>query len=131
MLRLENTHAWNKIHVHQTGHALTTKHFYKYQKQFDANVMTKPKFLTKLANINYNRMLGYKIALDLLGADNVLGIEEDTVMARDALVFSEFILSKYSKNSRFRGINFGSSEIDTSIEKKTYSLLRFGIQGCS
>lgn len=129
VLRLENTHAWNKIHVHQTGHALTTKQFYKYQKHFDANVMTEPKFLTNLANINYNRMLGYKIAFDLLGADNVLGIEEDTVMARDALVFSEFILSKYSKNSRFRGINFGSSEIDTSIEKNTYSLLRFGIQG--
>lgn len=129
VLQLENSQAWKKIHVHQTGHALTTKQFYKYQKHFDVNIFTEPKYSNNLANINHNRMLGYQIAFDLLGADNVLGIEEDTVMAKDSLVFSDFILSKYSKNSRFRGINFGSNEMDSSVEKNTYSLLRFGIQG--
>lgn len=129
VLRMENSQAWRKIHIHQTGHTLTTKQFYKYQRQFDVNILSEPKYSNKLANINYNRMLGYQIAFDLLGADSVLGIEEDTVMSKDSLVFSDFILSKYSKNSRFRGINFGSNEMDNSEEKNTYSLLRFGIQG--
>lgn len=126
---LENSEMWKKIHIHQIGHALTTKQFYKFQKNFDINILSEPKYSTNLSNINYNRLLGYRIAFDLLGADNVFGIEEDTVIAKDALVFTDFILNKYSKDSRFRGINFGSGEIDVSEYKNSYSLLRFGIQG--
>jgi len=129
ILNLKNVEKWQKIHIHQTGYEQATKEFYKFQKYFETNILIPPKYNTKLANINSNRILGYRIAFDLLGAENVIGIEEDTVIAKDALLFSDFVLNKYQDDKRFRGINFGSREINDSANPYSYSLLRFGIQG--
>lgn len=126
---LERSSEWKKIHVHQEGHELTTKQFNKYQKYFDLNIRVKPSFQNKLANINFNRILGYRMAFEIMGADNVLGIEEDTIIAKDALNFSSFMLKRYSTNARFRGINLGSGEFNGAASENSYSLLRFGIQG--
>ncbi len=129
ILNLKNIEMWQKMHIHQTGNKQATREFYKFQKYFETNILIPPKYNSKLANINHNRMLGYRIAFDLLGADNVIGIEEDTVIAKDALLFSDFVLNEYRNNKRFRGINFGSREINDSVNPKSYSRLRFGIQG--
>jgi len=128
-MKLERSNEWKKIHVHQEGHELTTKQFDKYQNKFDLNIRVKPIFQNKLANINFNRILGYRMAFELMGADNVLGIEEDTIIAKDALIFSSFVLKQYSTNTSFRGINLGSGEFNGAASENSYSLLRFGIQG--
>ena len=129
IMKLERNNEWKKIHIHQEGHELTTKQFDKYQKYFDINIRVKPIFQNKLANINFNRILGYRMAFELMGADNVLGIEEDTIIAKDALNFSSFVLKRYSTNTSFRGINLASGESKGAASENSYSLLRFGIQG--
>lgn len=129
IINLEKSNEWQKIHIHQVGHEPTTRQFDKYQKYFDINIRVKPVFHNRLANINFNRILGYRMAFELMGADNALGIEEDTVLAKDALIFSRFIIKRYSSNASFRGINLGSGEFNCTASKNSYSLLRFGIQG--
>jgi hypothetical protein len=121
--------SWKKIHVHQTGHPLTTQVFEKYSSFFDVNLKFEPNFSEALPNINFSRVSGYTIAFDLMGADVAIGIEEDTLVANDIFIFSSHVLDRFRKSKNFRGINFGSIEPASSNSPGGYSLLRFGVQG--
>ena len=117
------------MHVYQSGHLNSLNFFKESMSDFDVNIQQEPKFETALANINFNRVLGYRLAFDIYGADAVLGIEEDTILSPDSLYFCEAIYSRYSEEKRFRGINLGSVESSGHISTNSFSLLRFGLQG--
>ena len=84
---------------------------------------------TPLENINHNRFLAYEVAFNEFRADWVLAVEEDVVLSKDAVVFTEFVVSKFSGRRFFRGINLGSREPFDERLFNTYSLLRYGLHG--
>jgi hypothetical protein len=120
---------WKKMHIYQSGHVNSHRFFKERLSDFNVNIQQEPKFGTALANINFNRVLGYRLAFDVYGADAVLGIEEDTILSPDSLSFCESIYSRYSREKRFRGINLGSLETSGLASNNSFSLLRFGLQG--
>jgi hypothetical protein len=85
--------------------------------------------LTALENINRNRYLGNRIAIEELGADRVLAIEEDVEISSDAIRFCNEIMIKYSKKPFFKGINLGSREKYSQEDALTYSRQRYGLHG--
>ena len=129
ILDAKESESWKKIHIHQTGHPLTTQVFEKYSTFFDVNLKFKPNFSETLPNINFSRVSGYTMAFDLMGADVAIGIEEDTLVANDIFIFSSHVVNRFRKSRNFRGINFGSIEPASSNSLGGYSLLRFGVQG--
>jgi len=129
ILDAKESKSWKKIHVHQTGHPLTTQIFEKYSNYFDVNLNFKPNFSEALPNINFSRVSGYKMAFDLMNADVAIGIEEDTIVANDIFIFSSSVIGHFRESKSFRGINFGSVEPADSKSLGGYSLLRFGVQG--
>ena len=74
-------------------------------------------------------MLGNMFAYNILQDDFVLGIEDDSVLAPDALEFTKSIFLKYKNEKYFRGINLGSFENDENIGDAAYSILRYGLNG--
>lgn len=84
---------------------------------------------TPLENINWNRYLGYEMLFNDEKFDWVIAIEEDVAIAPDAIKFATQIYEKYSRDSSFRGINFGSREPFDLKNSNTYSLLRYGLHG--
>ena len=80
----------------------------EYRSEFDLVVLTKPQHSTALGNINQNRIIGSAICFDSLGSDYVLGIEEDSMIGFDALVFIDETVKRFSHSSAFRGVNLGS-----------------------
>ena len=120
---------WLKVLVCQTGHTDVASVVREYEDEFDLVMRLKPQHKTALANINQNRLIGTSICFDLLGSDIVLGIEEDTMIAYDALKFIDQVFLRYQSKIGFRGINLGSHEPRTTENINTYSLLRFGLHG--
>lgn len=84
---------------------------------------------TTVNNISFNRFLGYDFAFQFLESEYVLAFEDDVLVSKDILYFSEYIFDKYQGNKRFRGINFGSHESYSLESSNLYSLQRFGIHG--
>jgi hypothetical protein len=82
-----------------------------------------------MASINFNRITGSKLAFEMYSVNYLLTIEEDALIAQDALKFIEFAIFKYCRNRAFRGVNLGSLETVIPEESNSYSLLRFGLQG--
>ena len=120
---------WDKVLVLQTGYPDVEKIVARYEKHFDLVVRVKKYYEITLGNINQNRILGTSICFDLLNSDVVLGVEEDTLIAFDALHFVNEMCEKYEFNKAFRGVNLGSFESNTEVNRSTYSLLRFGLHG--
>ena len=120
---------WLKVLVCQTGHTDVAGVVTEFEDEFDLVLRLKPQHKTALANINQNRIIGTTICFDLLGSDIVLGIEEDTMIAYDALEFIDQVFLRYQSKIGFRGINLGSHEPRTAENINTYSLLRFGLHG--
>lgn len=120
---------WEKVLVLQTGYPDVEKIVAMYEKHFDLVVRVKKYYEITLGNINQNRILGTSICFDLLNSDVVLGVEEDTLIAFDALHFVNEMCEKYEFYKAFRGVNLGSFESNTEVNKSTYSLLRFGLHG--
>ena len=89
----------------------------------------KRQYEPALGNINFNRILGTSICFELFQSDIVLGIEEDTMIGYDSLIFIDQMVERYSSNRAFRGVNLGSLELKTSENLNTYSLIRFGLHG--
>jgi hypothetical protein len=120
---------WEKVLVLQTGYPDVEKIVARYEKHFDLVVRVKKYYEITLGNINQNRILGTSICFDLLNSDVVLGVEEDTLIAFDALHFVNEMCEKYEFYKAFRGVNLGSFESNTEVNRSTYSLLRFGLHG--
>ncbi len=120
---------WKKILVWQSGFPDTEIVANEFKEFFDITVRVNKQFTSTMACINFNRITGSKLAFEMFSADYLLAIEEDAMIATDALSFIDFAINKYSKNRAFRGVNLGSLEARGVEESNSYSLLRFGLQG--
>ena len=124
-----NSSSWNKVLVWQSGFEEMRSKVQDLRSSFDLIVETRGNKNTVLANINFNRVLGMRLAFDELKADFVLGIEEDAVISTDSLVFIEQICKRFQGTRNFMGINLGSVEPRNDHDLKGYSRLRYGLQG--
>ena len=124
-----NSSSWKKVLVWQSGFEEMKLKVEELRSSFDLIVETRGNQNTVLANINFNRTLGMRLAFDELKADFVLGIEEDAVISTDSLVFIEQICQKFQGTRNFMGINLGSVEPRSEHDLKGYSRLRYGLQG--
>ena len=129
IIAAEGSSDWKKVLIHQVEFDQVDQVIKEYEKHFDLVVRVKRQFEPALGNINFNRILGTSICFDLFQSDIVLGIEEDTMIGFDALIFIDQMVEKYSSNRGFRGINLGSLEPKTAENLNTYSLIRFGLHG--
>jgi len=120
---------WRKVLIWQEGHADVYKVVEEYRSFFDLVVLTKPQHTTALGNINQNRIIGSTICFEAFGSDYVLGIEEDSMIGFDALVFIDEMVKKYGNYAAFRGVNLGSLERVSPTEIGDFSLVRFGLHG--
>lgn len=124
-----NFDLWELIVIHQKASNKVDTVLNKYKNIISLLVSLDQKYHFPLGNINYNRVLGTRLAFEIFGAKCVLGIEEDNVISKNSLIFIEQILHKYGKSRHFRGINLGSVESGKDISRDGYSLLRYGLHG--
>lgn len=120
---------WHLVVIHQKGDLEVELVIKNHQKFIETIIEIKSRFKKPLANINYSRIIGTKFAFEVLDADYMLGIEEDTIVSSDALDFIDFAASKYMTNRSFRGVNLGSLEPKSEHDINGYSKLRFGQHG--
>jgi len=125
----EESANWNKILVHQLGHLDVQEVVSTFSDEFELILQLKKQKHEILGNINFNRIVGMAVGFDLFESEIVLGIEEDTIIAFDALIFINEMFDLYKSRRAFRGINLGSLEIKTAANLHSYSLLRFGLHG--
>lgn len=124
-----NSSSWKRVLVWQSGFEEMKHKVEELRPSFDLIVETRGNQNTVLANINFNRLLGMRLAFNELKADFVLGIEEDAVISTDSLVFIEHIFEKFQGSRNFMGINLGSVEPRNEHDLRGYSRLRYGLQG--
>jgi len=129
VLNATSSAEWNKILVLQEGFPEVFELVLEHKQYFDSILFTKPKRKTTLGNINDNRILGTSIGFTHFNSQCVLGIEEDTKIAKDSLDFIAEMCKRYGHRRAFRGINLGSIEQQSEITKSSYSLLRYGLHG--
>jgi hypothetical protein len=129
VLNAEGSADWNRVIVHQLGHSDVQEVVSEFSDQFDLVLKLKKQKEDTLGNINFNRVFGMSVCFDLFESEVVLGIEEDTVIAFDALCFINEMFHIYKSRRAFRGINLGSLEVKTEDNLYSYSLLRFGLHG--
>jgi hypothetical protein len=129
VLNSHGSQDWEKVLLLQRGYPDVEKVVAKYEDRFDLVIRVKKFHEITLGNINQNRILGTSICFDLLKSEVVLGIEEDTSIAYDALYFIEEMFEKYRFKRAFRGVNLGSFESNNEVNRHTYSLLRYGLHG--
>lgn len=120
---------WKKVLVCQLGFKEVELIASEYEDKFDLVIRLNEQYDTALANINFNRILGTSICFDAFQSDLVLGIEEDTMISSDSLIFIEKAFEKYESNRAFRGINLGSLQPRNEADLNSYSLLRYGLHG--
>lgn len=125
----QDSSQWQKIIVWQQGFDAMRKVIESSCKDFDTVIETRGDKPTALANINFNRILGMQVGFKIFKADFVLGIEEDSVISSDALVFVKFAYKKYKNYRKFMGVNLGSVESFDSNNLNGYTRLRYGLQG--
>lgn len=125
----EQSSHWQRILVWQRGFAEMKSEVKLLENFFDLVVETRGDQLTTLSNINFNRIIGMRIAFEDLKADFVLGIEEDSMISNDSLVFIQSVYQKYKKSYKFRGVNLGSLESRAYNNLSGYTRLRYGLQG--
>lgn len=99
------------------------------KSNFDLIVETSGTRETVLANINFNRILGMRLAFEDFEADFALGIEEDATVSPDSLLFIETVFNQHRNKRNFMGINLGSIESRDRNDISGYSRLRYGLQG--
>lgn len=128
-LTAEEKDGWSLVIVQQAGSSEIDRVLGDFESEIDLLVRFSDIGQGVLGNINYSRLIGTSMAFDLLGAQVVLGVEEDTKISKDALVFIQKMQIKYGKRKRFRGVNLCSLlPLDDNL-KNSYSILRFGLSG--
>jgi len=125
ILEANSASEWKKVLVWQQGKPDVEKIVMSYMNSFDLVLVTNGKEATPLGNINFNRILGTDVAFRLFQSQLVLGIEEDNLIARDALDFCTYAFEKYKSHPYFRGINLGSVERFDPELSKSYSHIRY------
>jgi hypothetical protein len=125
VLEANSSSNWKKILVWQQGRPEVEEVVMSHKRSFDLVLVSSGREATTLGNINYNRIFGTDVAFRMFRSELVLGIEEDTIIAKDALDFCSFSFCKYRKHPYFRGVNLGSVEGFDLELSKTYSLIRY------
>ena len=124
-----NSSKWKRILVYQRGYEQMEKKVHELKSSFDLVIETSGDKNTTLANINFNRALGMRLAFEEFQADFVLGIEEDSLISSDSLVFVERVFNRHHGSRKFMGVNLGSIEPRSLNDISGYSRLRYGLQG--
>lgn len=96
---------------------------------WDAVVRLRAGTLSIEQLINRHRMVAYELGFEVLQADACLVLEDDVLLAPDALVFSKTMFLRYRNVRAFRAVNLGSLEVGPAALPNTYSLLRYGLHG--
>jgi len=128
-LQASESGQWNLIVVQQSGFPEVDEVIDSFLNQIDFYFRFDPISSHYLANINFSRLSGWRIAFETLQSELVLGIEEDTSLAKDALIFTKFVYEKYKMNSKFRGINLISYLPRSPELIHSYSVRRYGLSG--
>ena len=115
--------------VRQIGVDSVGKTIGKWKPLIEVLVETDGSASTAAENISRNRLAGYAVSFDSLGADWVLTVEDDVLLASDTVLFTMHIFEKYNSNRNFRAINLGSRLRKSELGNSTYCLTRFGIVG--
>jgi len=129
VLNAKASEGWKKVIVWQNGDSEVYKVIQKFESFFDLIIILRPQHPTALGNINQSRLIGTTICFETLNSDYVLGIEDDTLISFDSLIFIDKMCVKYKSNKSFRGINLGSLEPKKISKLSDYSLLRYGLHG--
>jgi len=129
VLNAKATEGWKKVIVWQKGDSEVYKIINKFESYFDLIIILSPLHPTPLGNINQSRLIGTTICFETLNSEYVLGIEDDTLISFDSLIFIDKMYVKYKSNNSFRGINLGSLEPKKTSRLSDYSLLRYGLHG--
>ena len=120
---------YNLILLFQKGSDEVWNVINRYIHHIDYLCIIDGSMKTSLHNINWNRFATYNVAFNLFNADFVLGVEDDTIISNDALIFCNEVFEKYKKKRNFKGINLGSFEFSNQAQTNTYSRLRYGLHG--
>lgn len=84
---------------------------------------------TPIDNIVDNRIIGLNYCFNILKSDYVLGIEDDIILAYDALIFTDLMMREYGHINQFRGVNLVSVEEYKPDLLYRYGLFRFAFNG--
>lgn len=84
---------------------------------------------TVAKNISRNRFSGYSVGFQALQVDWILAVEEDVLLAKDALNFSQQIMDRHISSKNFRAINLGSRLLRSELGLNSYAHTRFGLFG--
>jgi hypothetical protein len=115
--------------VRQIGNDSVGTTLDKWRELIEVLVETDGSAGTTAENISKNRLAGYAVSFDSLGADWVLAVEDDVLLAPDTFLFAKCIFEKYHSHRNFRAINLGSRLSKSEIGQSTYCLTRFGVVG--
>jgi hypothetical protein len=115
--------------VRQIGIDSVDKTLKKWRGLIEVLVETDGSAGTAAENISRNRLAGYAVSFDSLGADWVLAVEDDVLLASDTVLFTKCMFEKYVSHRNFRAINLGSRLSKSEIGHSTYCLTRFGVIG--
>jgi hypothetical protein len=126
---LKNRNEVTLIVVRQTGYEEVGNIIEKWRNKIEVLLEIDGIENSIPENIGRNRLSGYAVAFDALGADWVLAVEEDVLLANDTLLFTKFIAEKFRRKQNFRGINLGSRLPLSDAGKNSYCKTRYGIFG--
>lgn len=124
-----NSENWKLVVVQQVGCLEVDSVLEEYSEVIHCLYKFSPVSDHYLANINHSRLTGWEIAFDTFESNFVIGVEEDTSIARDSLIFTKFIFDEYGQHRNFRGINYTSFLEKNPELLHTYTLRRFGLSG--
>jgi glycosyltransferase involved in cell wall biosynthesis len=102
--------------IQQGSNENTSEVIKKYRSQIDFIFKVDGKDKTPLQNINYNRVKGYEIAFNELNCEYAIAVEDDTQISKDALVFVDRMMAKFSSHYNFGCVNLlslGKASEDT------------------
>jgi hypothetical protein len=101
----------------------------KAEQECDAVITVNGANRTVEENINFNRICGLNYMFGVLKFENVIVLEDDAHISDLSIDFCLEAITKFGRDKKFMGVNFGS-RIPFDIRlRKTYSLLRYGQHG--
>jgi hypothetical protein len=129
IVKMQNSDSMPLILVQQTGHQRVEEIINRWKHRIHLLIQIDGGNRSTSDNIGRNRLAGYATAFEAVGADWVLAVEDDVILAPDTVNFVNFVLGKYSRQRKFRGINLGSRLKNIPTSENTYCETRFGIFG--
>jgi hypothetical protein len=108
IIRLNDAEDISIVVVRQIGVDSVSETLNKWKELIEVLVETDGSAVTAAENISKNRLAGYAVSFDSLGADWVLAVEDDVLLASDTAFFTKRMFEKYKSHRNFRAINLGS-----------------------